>query len=374
MFAVRLASRTALLLPLLTALALAGCGDAPQAEAVRPAMVVQPGGSGDGLTAYAGEVHAREEPELSFRVGGKIARRLVDAGAHVVAGQPMAELDASDLNLQQQAYRAALSSSQSDLALAKTELDRYKALLDQQLVSRSLYDTKKSAFDAAAARVRQSRAQASVYGNQADYAVLRAPRAGIIARRLAEAGQVVAAGQTIFVLAVDGDREVAISVPEQSVDQFKVGRALAVELWATPGKRYPATLREIAPAADPVTRTYAGRVTFATDGGAVDLGQSARVYAQAAGRSALGLPLSALIGDKDRAEVWVVDPKTATVRRTPVRVGPFGEETVPVLSGVQAGDWVVAAGGHLLRDGEHILPIDRENRPVALTPAPAAAR
>lgn len=376
MFAARLAFRPILaVVPLLSIVLLAACGSEAPVEAVRPAMVVQPGGADAGLTAFAGEVHAREEPELAFRVGGKIARRLVDAGARVKAGQPLAELDASDLNLQQQAYRAALTSAQSDLALAKSELDRYQNLIDQQLVSRSQFDGKKSVYDAAAARVQQARAQAAVYGNQAGYAVLRAPHAGIIARRLAEAGQVVAAGQTVFVLAVDGDREVVISVPEQSVEQFKVGRDLAVELWATPGRRYPATLREIAPAADPVTRTYAGRVAFASDAGAVDLGQSARVYAQAGGKAALALPLSALVGEKDQAEVWVVDPATAKVHRTRVTTGPFGEDTVPVLSGIRATDWVVAAGGHLLREGERVLPIDRENRPVALAPpAPAAAR
>lgn len=350
---------------------LAACGAEPQAEVARPAMVVQPGGAGAGLTAFAGEVHAREEPELAFRVGGKIARRLVDAGARVVAGQPLAELDASDLNLQQEAYRAALVSAQSDLALAKTELDRYRNLNEQQVVSRSQFDSKKSAFDAAAARVTQARAQAAVYGNQAGYAVLRAPHAGIIARRLAEAGQVVAAGQTVFVLAVDGDRDVVISVPEQSVEQFKVGRELAVELWATPGRRYPATLRQITPAADAMTRTYAARVAFTADAGAIDLGQSARVYAQTGDKAALSLPLSALVGEKDQAQVWVVDPKTATVHLTRVKVGPFGEDSVPVLSGIRASDWIVAAGGHLLLEGERITPIDRDNRPVVLTAAAA---
>jgi len=350
------------------------CGAEPAVRPVRPAMGVQPGGAGLDLTAFAGEVHAREEPELAFRVGGKIARRLVDTGARVHAGQPLAELDPADLNLQQEAYRAALASARSDLALAKAELARHKNLVDRQLVSQSLYDSKKAVYDAAAARAQQAQAQATVYGNQAAYAVLRAPRAGVIARRSAEPGQVVAAGQTVFVLAVDGDRDVVISVPEQSVAQFKVGRELAVELWATPGRRYPGTLREIAPAADPVTRTYTARVSFAADAGGIDLGQSARVYARTDGGASLGLPLSALVGDKDQAAVWVVDPARSKVHRVPVKVGPVGEDTVRVLSGMVASDWVVAAGGHLLREGEKVTPIDRDNRPVALAAPRAAAR
>src|SRR5690606_12755428 len=115
---------------------------------------------------------------------------------------------------------AQLSSAEADLALATSELERYRDLVDQQLVSRSLYDARVSQHEAAMARVRQARAQADVSVNQAGYAVLRAPASGVIAQRLAEAGQVVAAGQTVFVLAEDGEREVAISVPERDARDF----------------------------------------------------------------------------------------------------------------------------------------------------------
>ena len=327
-----------------------------------------------GYEAYAGEVHAREEPQLAFRIGGKIARRLVDAGAHVQAGQALAELDPSDLNLQSEAFRAQLASAQSDLALAGSELQRYKNLADQQLVSRSLYDTRLAAFRAAEARVRQARAQSASSGNQVAYAVLRAPGDGVIAERLAEAGQVVAAGQAVFVLAVDGEREVSISVPEQSMSGFQVGRDLAVELWAEPGKRFPGKLRELSPSADPLTRTYAARVSFNSGGTTVDLGQSARVYAKASANSGMSLPLSALTQGQGRPAVWVVDAHSAKVHLTPVTVGAYREDRVPVLSGLKPTDWVVAAGAHLLQEGEQIAPIDRNNRPVTLGAAGSATK
>src|SRR4249919_3770811 len=112
----RTASR---LIPALLILILAACAADKPEVAVRPAIVVQPSGAGAGLSAFAGEVHARQEPELAFRVGGKIARRLVDAGARVKAGQPLAELDASDLQLQLESARAQVASAQADLALAQ---------------------------------------------------------------------------------------------------------------------------------------------------------------------------------------------------------------------------------------------------------------
>ncbi len=363
------------LLLLLPLLALAGCGADPDAEApARPAMVVQPGAAGGTASAFAGEVRARHEPALSFRIGGKVVRRMVDVGDRVKTGQPLAQLDAADVGLQLEGSRAQLASAEADLALAESELERHQSLFERQLVSKSLYDTKLSARNAAVARVRQARAQAAVSGNQAGYAVLRSPVDGVVAQRLVEAGQVVQAGQTVFLLAQDGEREVAISVPEQSAADFQPGRKLAIELWSEPGVRLPATLREIAPAADPQARTYAARVAFDAGSSRGDIGQSARVYALDDDQDSLSVPLSAVHSVDGQPALWVVDPKTSKVELREVLIGPYGETSVPVLSGLAPGEWVVAAGVHLLLEGQRIQPIDRDNRPVVLAPkAPAAA-
>jgi multidrug efflux system membrane fusion protein len=154
-----------------------------------------------------------------------------------------------------------------------------------------------------------------------------------------------------------------------------------VELWNAPGTRLPGTIREIAPSADPQTRTYAARVALAgTAADAVELGQSARVYARAgdgsaAAQSALRLPLAAIQrGDGGATAVWVVDPASHALHSTPVRLGAFAEDSVPVLAGIKASDWVVAAGGHLLREGEVVAPVDGTNRPVATAVAATAAK
>ncbi len=148
------------------ALSLAACSEAPAPADVRPVLVVQASSGEIGYEAFAGEVHAREEPQLAFRIAGKISRRLVDAGARVKAGQALAELDPADVRLQSEADRAALASAQADLALAQSELQRYKNLVDKQLVSQSLYDNRVAALRAAESRVRQARAQVSASGNQ----------------------------------------------------------------------------------------------------------------------------------------------------------------------------------------------------------------
>jgi multidrug efflux system membrane fusion protein len=356
------------LLALAMAGLLAACGDGERAtEAARPVLVVHPLADAAGAaSAYAGEIRAREESPLAFRVGGKLVRRLVDVGDHVRRGQLLAELDPGDFALQAQAARAQLAAAQAELQRAEADRARFAKLADQQLVSRSALDAQTAAARAAAGQVRALQAQFDVARNQAGYSELRAPRAGAIASRQAEAGQVVAAGQPVFVLAAEGGREAAFAVPEGAIGRVQVGQPVRVELWSAPGRYLAGRIRELAPAADPQTRTYAARATLDA-GDAVALGQSARVYADAAAQArALSVPLAAVQrGAQGATAVWVVDPATRRLHLAPVRLGRWDEDRVPVLSGLRAGDWVVAAGGHLLREGQVVAPVDRDNRPVA---------
>lgn len=346
------------------ALALTACGKAEApAQTARPVLVTHPaGGPQAAFSAYAGEIRAREESALSFRVGGSLVKRLVDAGDRVHRGQLLAELDPGDAGLQ-------IAAAQAEMTRLAGDLERYRKLVAQKLVSQSAFDAQQAAYRAA-------RAQYDLMRNQSAYTRLLAPRDGVIANRLAEAGQTVAAGQTVYTLAGDAGREVAIALPESRIREIHVGQPVLVELWSAPGQQLPGHIREISPAADPQARTYAARV--ALDGAAanaVDLGQSARVYMQESGeQAALSVPLSAVQrrADGTLPALWVVDPASRRVHLTPVRLGAYAENTVPVLSGVTANAWVVAAGGHLLREGQLVAPVDRDNRPV-LEAAPAAA-
>lgn len=354
---------------LAAALLLAACGKeaAPQ-EAPRPVLVAHPTESAHAVSAFAGEVRAREESPLSFRVGGNLIERHVDVGDHVRRGALLAVLDAGDLQAQARAAQAQLVAAQAELGRARADQARLAQLAGQQLVSRSALDAANAAATAAQGQVNAARANLDVARNQTSYTQLRAPRDGVIAARNAEAGQVVGAGQAVFSLAADGVREVAFAVPEGVVAEVKPGLPVQVEVWSKPGQRWPGTVREIAPAADAASRTYAARVSVDAPEGAMELGQSARVYLASNGNGALSVPLSALQRTGDAAAVFVVDAKTATLKLQPVRLGPYGDERAPVRSGLSAGDWVVTAGGHLLRAGQKVVPVDRDNRPV-LTPA-----
>lgn len=363
----RFRAHTMLVLPLLLPMLLVACSkEAPPQAVVRPAMVIQPQPASESMTVYPGEVRARFEPDLAFRIAGKVTKRLVDSGSRVKKDQPLAELDPQDVKLQLEAARAQVAAAEANLNLARGELARYKTLLQKQTISRSQYDTVENQFRANEARLQQIRAEYDVASNQAGYAVLRASQDGVIARRLVEVGQVVAAGQTVFTLAVNGEREVLIGVPEQAIDRFSIGQEVAVELWSQPGKMLPGRIRELSPAADSLSRTFAARVAFGTKDVNAEVGQSARVYIRSADDAALVLPLSAVTADNEKPYVWVVNPATSRVTRTSVRVGQFSQQWVSILEGLKPQDWVVAAGVHLLQPDQEVRPVDRDNRAVTL--------
>jgi len=367
--------------PLVGVVLMTACSPTPPAAPVAtPVWVVHADGAGAAGAAvdavFPGEIRAQQESALSFRVGGNVIARHVDAGQRVRKGQVLAELDVADFGLQARAAQAQLAAAEADLVRSRDEQARYATLARQQLVSRSALDQQTAAFKAAQGQVNAARANWDVLRNQASYAQLRAPDDGVIASRSVEVGQVVAAGTTVLTLAADGGRDVLIALPERDIRAYQIGDAVEVELWNAPGQRLPGTIREIAAAADTQTRTYQARVALAAQAlSGVELGQSARVFSHAGRAGSLQVPLAAVQrGTDGGASVWVVDPDSQTLKAVAVTLGDYGSEQVPVLSGLKASDWVVAAGGHLLREGQRVTALDRRNRPVLGTaPAPAAA-
>lgn len=349
------------------ALILTACSktDTPPAPA-KIVMVTHPAGQASGFSSYAGEVKARQESVLSFRVAGKISQRLLDVGDQVRAGQVLATLDATDANLQVNAAKAQLDSAASAEKTAKTELSRYQQLVGSNAISRSQFDQIENQYKNAKSALQQAQANYDVVSNQSNYSVLRADKSGVIVARNIEIGQVVAAGQAAYSVAIAGDREVLIGVPEQAIGQFKVNQPVQVSLWSKPDALMPAYVREIAAATD-ASRTFAVRVAFRGQNAAVSIGQSARVFTQQpAASGALSLPLSAITAEGQQSYVWVVNPKASQLQKVSVVLGTYGRDSVPVLSGLKNSDWVVVAGVHLLRDGQKVRAINRDNQPVEL--------
>jgi RND family efflux transporter MFP subunit len=339
------------------ALLAAACGNGKVAqEPVRPVLTqtVVPGASST-RDVYSGEIRARHETDLAFRVGGKLVSRAADAGARVAKGAILARLDPQDAELAAKAAAAQLASAESDLALAKAEMERHADLLSKRFISQSAYDAKHNAFNAARARAEQARSQHGISANQAAYTTLVADADGVVVSVAAEPGQVVAPGQPILRLARTGEKEVVVDAPEGQLARFAVGQAVAVSLWADPSTSFPGRVREIAGGADPVTRTYSVRVSVPAAPSHVQLGMTASVlFASTTDPNIVLLPLSALARDGADAAVWIVDPATSKVRLRGVTVGQFREDGVTITEGLHPGDVVVTAGVHKLRPEQQV--------------------
>lgn len=348
-------------LAVIAAQLLAGCTQAPAPghEEVRPVRTVVAGHSMGALgAAYSGEVRARYESQLGFRTAGKIVTRLVEVGSHVRAGQPLLQLDTAQEQLQVTAAGADTDAARSRVAQARVDLQRLQQLQGRNFAAQAEVDQQRLVLDQAVAQLRAAQAREQLNTNLRGYTTLVADRDGVVSAINAEAGQVVAAGQPVVTLAADGEREVAISVPESRVDELRTARTLQVTVWAHPGQSWRGTLRQLAPDTDSVTRTYSARVTIEQpDPALLRLGMTASVATpEADGHTAIRLPLTAIVDQGKQSQVWLVDAKSHRVAARTVQLGGAQNDSVLVTSGLAGGETVVSAGVHMLQPGQLVQP------------------
>ncbi len=322
---------------------------------------------------FAGDVRARVESRLAFRVGGKLVKRQVDVGQRVRPGQMLAQLDSQDLKLASDAMRAQLLVATTNRDLAAADVRRYRELKDQNFVSGVELDRREATLKAAAAQVEQAQAQAASMGNQSSYASLTADVAGTVLAVDAEPGQVVAAGTTIVRIAQDGPRDVVFAVPEDRVNLLTLGSRVDVRQWAS-ATRFTGAVREVAALADPVTRTF--QVKVALDGKEPPLLGSTVTVLPAAlsakGQPVIKVPTSALKQDGQGSAVWVFEPASGTVRSQQVHVVAADGNAAVVASGLQPGMQVVSAGVHVLTAGQKVT-VYKERTAVQAPTKPASA-
>lgn len=335
---------------------------AATAEPPRPARVQEVAfGHEVRRMTLAGIVAPRIETNLAFRVAGKIIAREVDVGARVTAGQVLARLDPADLKLARDTAAAGLTAAEAEDARARADLERYAGLRGSAAFVPQIYDQRLSAANAARARLDQARAQLATADNNLGYGALIADSDGVVTGLTMEVGQVVAAGQQVARLARTQELEILVNIPEQKLGFVAGTHDATFELWAAPGRVFKARLRELSPAADPATRTYAARFTLLEHPGIAAMGMTASlVVERRSGERIAELPVTAIFQKGTSPAVWVVDRATGTVSLRDVTVARWRDDTAVVTAGVRDGEMVVTAGVHKLDAGQRVVP-----RPVA---------
>lgn len=339
---------------------LGGCGKTPAPRDERPRPVrfatVAPQLSTVALTLPA-EVHARVETRYGFRVGGKIASRTVSIGDAIAPGQVLARLDPQDREPAWNAARSQVDAAETELRLARVELERLEGLFERSYVSRAQVDRQRAATDAAEARARGARAQLTQAANDVAFQTLRADTAGVVTAIDAEAGQVVATGQSVVRVARSGAYELLVDVPERELAVARAVTNWQVRIPALGDATYAAEMRELSPLADAASRTFAMRLSLKSPAPGIALGMSASVQAVRSTTSAFELPLTALHSRDGHPRVWRIGADDR-VELVDVETGGFLDESVRVVGGLSEGDRIVTAGANLLVAGQQVRLIE----------------
>jgi RND family efflux transporter MFP subunit len=339
---------------------LTGCAPSQSAEDPRtiPQLVelaaAQPADAGE--RAFTGVVSARVQSNLGFRVSGKVIERLVDSGQAVRQGQPLMRLDRTDYAHAITTQIGNVDAARARLQQAAADEKRYSGLVASGAVSPSAYDQVKAAADSARALLSAAEAQLKLAQDEGAYATLVADADGTVVETLAEPGQFVSAGQSVVRVARTEAREAAVNLPETL--RPALGSTAQAVLYGATGDsepRYPARLRQLSDAADPLTRTFEARYVLNGAAARAPLGATVTVYLKDAHQtSGVSVPLGAIDDEGQGPGVWLLDRRSSTIAYRSVKFVRFDGEQAIVSGAIHAGDPIVAVGGHFLHEGQPV--------------------
>lgn len=343
------------ILILLAVFLISGCGSEKAAVEKPPLVKTVRAGSAQLVSEniYAGSVKGRYETNLAFQIGGQIMRRNVEVGSAVRAGEILMTINPRDVAQQKNQAEAQVKSTRAQLELARSNLERYRELYNADAVAAAVLDQYQASYTAAAAAYENAKAVAAQSQNALGYTNLVADFDGVISAIHAEAGQIVAAGQTVATLIQTGELEVEINVPENKLAEVEIGRRATVSFWANAAE-VTGVVREISPIADAAARTYRVRISLPNPPAGLQLGMTASAALSETATNLAGtakLPLSAIYQTGSAPQVWVVENDAVNLRE--VTVERFGDNEV-FVRGLKQGELVVTAGVHKLRAGQTV--------------------
>ena len=341
----------------LLAAPLSACNDGSATAVQRATFVrteiVQPRAR-QGSVTLTGAVQARFSADLSFRVSGRVRERLVDVGAHVDAGEVLARLDAAEQQADVDAASAAVTAAEAQLRVARATFDRQNRLISTGFTTRVAFDQAQEGLRTAEGSLEAAKAQLGTAKDALGYTELRAGAAGVITARSLEIGQVVQAGQPVFSLAQDGERDAVFDVYEAVFFGDFDGGPVSLTLVSDPNVKATGHVREVSPAINPKSATIRVKVTIQNPPAAMTLGSAVAGTAKWKPVAQIALPWTALMATGSKPAVWVVDPSTKTASLKPVTVARYEAGAVVIKDGLEPGERIVVDGGKLLSSGQSV--------------------
>jgi len=326
--------------------------EAPEIRPVRTVTVAR--GEAAETVVLTGHVQAEDEPALAFRIGGRMIERPVNVGDRVEARQVLAKLDPENELNELRSAESALVAAQGQLTYARGDFERQRQLLANGHTPRARFDQSQNALQNAQSQVDNTEAQLRIARDRVSWTTLTADAAGTVTARGAEPGEVVQAGQMIVRLARQGGRDAVFDVPAQLLRSAPGDSEITVKLSDDPSVMATGRVREVAPQADAVTRTFEVKVGLSDPPDAMRLGATVTGSVQLESEPVIAIPASALTEFNRQPAVWIVDPKGLTVSLRNVEMLRHDPGTVVIAQGLDTGDIVVTAGSQALHPGQKI--------------------
>jgi RND family efflux transporter MFP subunit len=325
---------------------------APPVRTVRTTTVEAPRQIGD--LGFTGHVEAQDQAALSFRIGGRLAERLVGVGATVAEGEVVARLDPENELNDLRAARAALTAAEGALRKAENQHQRQEHLLARNVTSQADFEAAEQGRVAARAQVEAAQARVRTAEDIVAFTTLKADAPGIVTRVGAEPAEVVAAGRMIVQLARRDGRDAVFELPAETIRAIPADATIYVSLSSDPAVSVRGHVREVAPQADPVTRTFRVRVGLANPPPSFRLGTAVSGSIRGGEVSGIAIPATALAKNGQDTGVWIVDPNALTVSLRKLELLSRDPATAIVGKGLALGDIVVTAGANLLKEGQRV--------------------
>lgn len=324
-------------------LLLAGCGSKethrqtspavnPPAATVRVQKVERR--KAQNFEEVVGTVRAKLRATLEAKVSGRIDEMPVRLGQKVEAGQLIARLEAAEI-------RARLDQAEAALLQAERDWQRVKSLFQQQASARAEYDAADARYSVAKAAVAEARAMLT-------YIEIKAPFQGVVTRKWADVGDLAAPGKPLIELENPTALQLDADVPEALASRVQLDTPMGIRA-SEEGEELVGTVSEIAPAADPASRTFRVKLDL-KPGATARSGQFARLRVPRGETDGLQVPASAVVRRGQMELVFVAENGIARLRL--IRTGRSIAQELEVVSGLEAGETVVTEGAAQLIDGQ----------------------
>ncbi len=318
------------------------------------------------LRQFSGVVEAADSSSIGFEVSGNVREVRVDVGDRITKGQVMAVLDKRTYNLNVKAAEAEVGRAKVQLADKRNDLDRFQRINKQDpgAVSQAALDNSQAAVDGALKQVQFTKSGLKLAQRDLDKTVLRAPFDGVIANRYIDAFNEVARGQKCFDVYENTGMEVAVSIPEDAIDDIRMEQEGEIRFSVIADRNYHGRVTEISKVAG-TANAFPIKLTVEDPDQRIRPGMTARVTLLLAGsdqKAAYLVPLSAIAqhGDSKKGFVYIYDAQTSTVKKAQIESGSVRSNSVVIYSGVKEGDIVAVAGVSFLEDGQKVKLMEPE--------------